>query len=153
MSAFFDTGAAAAPDGSGLVLLHLVATAYMTGLIWFVQLAHYPLLADVGEPSFRRYQQHNLARTTWAVLPVMVAELLLAVALSIWPPPERAAMAWLGLGLAVAIWLSTFVLQVPCHTRLQSGFDARAWRRLVGSNWLRTVLWTARTVVATSLSW
>ncbi|MFM7291924.1 MAG: hypothetical protein ACKO6B_11945 [Planctomycetia bacterium] len=28
-----------------LVLLHFAATAFMTGLIWYVQVVHYPLMA------------------------------------------------------------------------------------------------------------
>ena len=32
-----------------LLLLHAAATLFMTGLIWFVQVVHYPLFARVGE--------------------------------------------------------------------------------------------------------
>ena len=50
-------------------------------------------------------------------------------------------------GTRVAIWLSTFALQVPRHDELRGGFDARAHEQLVGTNWIRTVLWTLRGVV------
>ena len=52
-----------------------------------------------------------------------------------------------------AIWLSTFALQVPCHARLGRGFSLGAWRLLVRSNWVRTVLWSARLALATALLW
>ena len=54
------------------------------------------------------------------------------------------AAALIGLALIVVVWLSTALLQVPCHTTLGSGFDRRAWSVLVLSNWVRTVTWSVR---------
>lgn len=34
------------------LLVCLGSTLYMTGLIWFVQAVHYPLLGEVGPGSF-----------------------------------------------------------------------------------------------------
>ena len=33
---------------------------------------------------------------------------------------------------------------VPMHERLGRGFDPAAHRRLVATNWIRTIAWTAR---------
>ena len=57
------------------------------------------------------------------------------------------AAALIGLALVVVVWLSTALLQVPRHTNLGSGFDRRAWSRLMLSNWVRTVAWSARGVL------
>jgi hypothetical protein len=38
------------------------------------------------------------------------------------------------------------MLQVPLHQKLSSGFDAAVHRRLVATNWWRTVGWTLRGV-------
>jgi hypothetical protein len=62
--------------------------------------------------------------------------------------------AWLpllGLTLLAGIWASTFFLQVPCHLKLSTGWDAATHRFLVQSNWIRTVLWTARLGVAIAM--
>ena len=64
------------------------------------------------------------------------------------PVPLPAGAVWCGRGLGVALWASTAFLQVPQHTVLARGFQARAHRRLVGTNWIRTVLWTARAGLA-----
>ena len=40
------------------------------------------------------------------------------------------------------------LLQVPQHRILEGGFDPAAHRFLVSSNWVRTIAWTARGVVA-----
>ena len=51
-------------------------------------------------------------------------------------------------GLIFVIWLSTAILQVPLHRKLElGGYDARVIRRLVATNWLRTLAWSARAVL------
>ena len=60
-----------------LALLHLIPTTFMAGVIWFVQVVHYPLFRGVGEHAFRCYEERHTVLTTWVVLPPMVAELCL----------------------------------------------------------------------------
>ena len=67
-----------------------------------------------------------------------------ALFLIVRPSGIPAWVAWLGIGLLAVIWISTPVLQVPEHGRLTEGFDAGAHSRLVGTNWIRTIAWTAR---------
>ena len=52
--------------------------------------------------------------------------------------------------IVLAIWGSTFLLQVPVHRALASGKDEKKIDRLVRSNWLRTMLWCAKAVL---VSW
>ena len=35
-----------------VLLTHLAATLYMVGVIWFVQVVHYPLFARAGAEGF-----------------------------------------------------------------------------------------------------
>ncbi|MEM9346671.1 MAG: hypothetical protein AAGB26_08635 [Planctomycetota bacterium] len=132
-----------------LLLTHAAATLYMTGLIWFVQLVHYPLMARVGKQHYTAYQQQHERRTTLAVAPAMLIELGCAVYLALRAPDTIGpVLAWAGLLLVVLLWLSTALLQVPCHKKLGRGFDERTHHRLVTTNWLRTLLWSARGVIA-----
>ena len=132
-----------------LLLIHAAATLYLAGLIWFVQLVHYPLMAKVGSEGYRDYQRLHESRTTLAVAPAMFVELGCAVWLALRTPDLVGPwLAWFGLLLAVLLWLSTAFLQVPCHKKLGQGFDAIAHRKLVTTNWLRTALWSARGVIA-----
>jgi len=138
--------------GSLLLLLHAFATLFMTGLIWFVQVVHYPLFVRVGVERFGRYEQDHMARTTWVVAPAMLLEGVCAAWIAIDQP--AGAPKWLpalGLGLLVVVWGSTFLLQVPAHRALSKGFDERAAERLVSTNWIRTIAWSGRSAVALAL--
>ncbi|MDH3424310.1 MAG: hypothetical protein OEN00_15055 [Gemmatimonadota bacterium] len=135
-----------------IAFLHLVATAFMAGAIVFVQVVHYPLMAVVGRPTFAHYEQAHTVRTAWVVGPPMIVEL----ATALWLVAEAmgtsgAAAALAGVALLGVIWVSTAVLQSPAHRRLLKGFDEAVHRRLVGSNWIRTVAWVARVPIAIAL--
>lgn len=135
-----------------LLLIHAAATLYMTGLIWFVQVVHYPLMAKVGAEGYRDYQRAHERLTTWTVGPPMLVELACALWLAIATPRGVAPwLAYTGLALVAALWLSTTLLQVPRHRQLESGFDTTAHRRLVRSNWLRTIAWSLRSVIASGM--
>ncbi len=133
-----------------VLLLHLVVTAFLCGLIWVVQVVHYPLFDRVDRTGFAAFEAEHSRRITWVVGPAMLLELftgawLLVGALRGTAPLEP-GIAIANLGLIALIWMSTMLVQVPAHTTLADGFDAQAHRILVASNWIRTVLWTARTV-------
>ena len=135
-----------------IFLANFAATWFMCGLIWFVQVVHYPAFCMVGGTGFATYHAQHTRRTTAVVLGPMVVELASAVAMVVWPVRwVPAAWAWVGLGLVAVVWASTFLLQVPTHERLRAaGFDERPHRRLCASNWIRTVAWTARAVLLTA---
>jgi hypothetical protein len=131
-----------------LLLAHAAATLFMVGVIWFVQVVHYPLFARIGTPDFSAYSLRHSRLTGLVVGPPMLLEAGTAVALVAWTPPEVSTyLVWTGLFLVAGIWLSTALLQAPRHTTLGEGFDPAAHRFLVASNWLRTVLWSLRAIV------
>ncbi len=134
------------------LLACLASTLYMTGVIWFVHVVHYPLFARVEAGAFPAYHAEHTRTTGYVVLVPMVLEL----ASSAWlvarrPDGSPGWLAWLGLALAVATWASTFLLSVPAHNRLASGFDPAVHRFLVGSNLIRLVAWTGHSAVVLAL--
>ncbi len=135
-------------SSTSILALHAFATLAMVGLIWFVQVVHYPLYARVGSASFAAYHEQHVQRTTLVVAPFMLVELACALWLLIWPDPRYGDwMSWLGMLLLGFIWVSTAVFQVPSHGRLQAGFTPAAHAFLVRSNWIRTVAWTLRGIL------
>lgn len=137
-----------------LVVIHAALTWMMTGLIWFVQLVHYPLLARVGRESFVDYEREHCTRTGWIAGPLMVAEAAAAGLLlfrSSSAGLSQALVAQAGALLLGLIWMSTFLIQSPAHGRLCDGFDAGEQRSLVEGNWLRTLLWSVRSALAAFL--
>jgi hypothetical protein len=135
-----------------LSTVHLAATAAMVGLIWFVQVVHYPLFGAVGADGFVAYETAHRWRTGLVVGPLMAVESVTALVL-VADPPSGVGRGWpvAGVALLAVIHASTVLLQVRRHEELNAGYDERAHRRLVRSNWIRTVGWSARCVVAAAI--
>lgn len=125
----------------------------MTGLIWFVQVVHYPLLSRLGEAYFLPYHRMHCERTGYVVGPLMLVELGSAAALVyLLTPGSARTAAWAGLLLLGVIWASTALVQIPQHNRLSVlGADPATLAALVRGNWLRTAAWTLRAVLVTPL--
>ena len=135
-----------------LLFAHLGATFYMVGVIWFVQLVHYPLFAEVPDDRFVEYQSKNVRRTTFVVFPGMIVEIGTALLLALNPATEQHfGLNLIAFGLLLGIWASTALLQVPAHTTLGQGFDQRAHSKLVQTNWIRTILWSVRGILAIAM--
>lgn len=135
-----------------VLLVHAAATLFLTGLIWTVQIVHYPLFAQVGDAHFPSYERSHVERISWIVGPPMAVEALSALALAaLLPSGPGRRWATLGLLLLAVIWLSTALLQVPLHNLLARGLDREAVARLVQTNWIRTAAWSARAVVSLAL--
>lgn len=117
----------------------------MTGLIWVIQVVHYPLFARVGAEGYREYQLAHQSLISLIVGPAMLVEALATAAILV---TRRDAPAIAAAILLAIIWASTAFLQVPMHNALANGFDAQAHARLVDTNWIRTIAWTARGILA-----
>ncbi|GAB4408382.1 MAG: hypothetical protein OHK0053_35110 [Microscillaceae bacterium] len=131
-----------------LLLGNLLVAAYLTGLIWTIQVLHYPSFAKFGPTAFADFHTFHTARITLIVALPMVLELALAFMLWLWSPlPENILAPWLSLvllGLVGLIWMSTFFWAIPLHNRLEQGFDLGIIQQLVAMNWIRTLAWTLR---------
>lgn len=126
----------------------------MAGVIWFVQVVHYPLMARVGRDRFTAYSEAHSRLTSYVVGPPMLVEAATAGWLLVARPAS--VPLWsvvLGAVLVAGIWLSTALLQVPRHTAFGRGFDRREHRALVATNWLRTAAWTIRALLVLWMVW
>jgi hypothetical protein len=139
---------------SPVFLACLFSTFAMTGLIWLIQVVSYPLMSLVPQDHFVAYEAAHCRRISPVVLPLMTCELFTAIWLC-WKPPmaEVRTLLLIGGGLTILLWFSTFFIQVPLHSQLEKAYSQTAWERLVQTNWIRTFLWSARSVVMARALW
>ena len=123
----------------------------MVGLIWFVQIVHYPLHSIVGPGEFEQYQAAHMSRTSLVVVPPMLIELAGAAWFAFNPIGTEAGIPsqvhWLAFGILAAVWVSTAFLQVPVHNQLLVEPSAQAYSSLVNTNWIRTIGWSLRGLI------
>jgi len=134
-------------DFDTLLLVHAFATVSLVGLIWTIQLVHYPLFLRIPIDAFASYESEHMRRITWLVGPLMLAEALTGVLVLVRDP--QSLLAQIGIVLLVVIWVSTATIQGPLHGRMaRDGFSESRIRWLIRSNWIRTAAWSARGILA-----
>lgn len=120
----------------------------MVGVIWFVQLVHYPLLETIGVDRAPEIATEHQRRTAWVVgLPMATEGVTTLVLLVSRPEGVNALLAWLAAAILGLVLASTVFLSVPLHEQMANNPDPSIGRRLVRTNWPRTIGWTARAVL------
>ena len=128
--------------------LHFSLTLYMTGIIWLIQVIHYPLFSLVGEKNFEDYHKSHIQKTSSVIAIPMVLELLTVLYLLIKNNLYRSNLLFLiNFSLLVITWIITFLISVPRHDILSKGHNELAIKTLVNTNWIRTIAWTLRAVI------
>ena len=121
---------------------HLVSSWALFGLIWTVQLSHYPTFRYIGEADFPAFHQHHTSSIVIIVLSLMLLELGIVG----WQA-YQSGWNWMWvipLCIVLGIWASTFFVQIPLHGKLEMGKDLQVIEQLVKTNWVRTVLWSVK---------
>ena len=133
------------------VLVHAAATWAMVGFIWTIQLLVYPMMARVPADGFVAFEQFHQRRVVAVLALFGVAEVVAAGALAVTDTGVARGL-WLSGGLLlVGLWVATGAFYAPLHGRLGAGFDEAAHTLLVRTNWIRTVGWTIRGVLAAAM--
>ena len=116
-----------------LALIHLGSCLYLTGLIWTVQIVHYPSFLYVGQDKFEAFNVFHQKAMTYIVAPVMILELLTGLLICF--NDVSSIKNWFLFSLIILIWVSTFVLSVPIHSKLLSqGYDVYTIQQLGTTN-------------------
>lgn len=135
----------------------LGATWAMTGVIWVIQLVHYPIFdavdRGIDDELWHRFGDRHRRSISLVVGPFMLVEGVTGIWLVADPPGSLPVLLPLAAGLLMAVaYGTTAFVSVPLHERLTASFDAEAHRRLVSTNWIRTGAWTARALVVSGIA-
>jgi hypothetical protein len=119
---------------------------YMFGFIWLVQLSIYPNFAFINPNDFQAVHQRHSTLMGALVGPIMVGELILSFWLIY---GDKSLISISNLLIVLGIWGLTFLVSVPLHNKLSSGFDILTIQKLINTNWFRTILWSLKVALTT----
>ena len=123
-----------------LIEANRLASLGLVVLIWLVQIIIYPAFAEIAPDRFAPWHAGYTRAVTWIVAPLMLAQVALLAWLAVVRPSPRVLLA---AAMVAVAWIATFALAVPAHNTLQAqGIEGGVIRRLVATNWIRTVAWT-----------
>jgi hypothetical protein len=124
-----------------LFVAFLCLAIYNAGCMTTLQLQHYGIYPAVGKEHFAAYlRANNRAAILPTIIPAMLlllSSLVLTVSRPAFVNPSEAVA---GLTLNLVALVSTFVWQRPIQDQMAShGYDEAAVRRLISTNWIRTI--------------
>lgn len=134
------------------LLAHLAITISLTGIIWFVQLIHYPVMEHLSEKS--SFARLHISRTMPLAVSMMVIELATGIVL-LWLRPVSVPI-WMpvtGLLLMAMFWAITWQGCVPGHFCVRRSGTNEAYAQLMIANGWRSVLMTCRSMLLLSMLW
>ena len=133
---------------SFIFLSNLVLAFIAVGLIWTIQLVHYPSMRFIPKERFVEYHNFHSIRISFLAMPLMLTELGTSLMLFYQNYNNAIQTIFLiNLVIVVLIWLSTFLIQVPLHNALSKEKQSEKLSKLICTNWIRTILWTARSIL------
>ena len=124
--------------------VHFLSTSIMVGIIWVIQLLHYPTFHFIRESDYEEFQHFHMQRISFIVVPVMIIELLSGFMLVYY---FRSNLLIFCLIILLVIWLITFVFFTKLHQSLLGGYNKIFVDKLVQINWSRTILWSLRLII------
>jgi len=127
-------------------LLKLLFDTGLFILIWTVQLVIYPSFHYLSEDQLKQWHRVYKIQISIVVLPLMVGQLVLCV-YAIYTAVS--GLSVLMLALVGMTWLTTFLISVPLHDKIEHAVDTTTYRkRLVDTNWIRTGLWSIILIIS-----
>ena len=127
-----------------LSLIHLISTSLIVGIIWVIQVVHYPSFHFIGNSKYISFQKFHMERISYIVIPVMLVESISGFLLIY---DELNLILLISMVLLLSIWMLTAFFFASVHQQLVSGYKQETVRKLVKINWIRTLLWTLRLVL------
>lgn len=135
-----------------ILILNLTASFMLCGLIWTIQLVHYPSFHFFEKAEFESHMSSHKFRISLIVVPLMLTELISSAILGFYA--ERLIfLHQVGFVIVVAIWLITFFIQVPLHTKISNDYNEESVTKLVRTNIIRTILWSLKSLLGMYILW
>ena len=131
-----------------VLLGHLIFTSIMTGVIWVIQIVHYPSFHFIEKELYTAFQKFHMNKISIIVIPIMLAELITGMMLFL-DKSSKSPILIISFVILVLIWLITGVFFSKAHNELMTGYQELVVNQLVVMNWIRTLLWTLRLLLLT----
>ena len=131
-----------------VLLGHLIFTSIMTGVIWVIQIVHYPSFHFIEKELYTAFQKFHMNKISIIVIPIMLAELITGMMLFL-DKSSKSPILIISFVILVLIWLITGVFFSKAHNELIAGYQELVINQLVAMNWIRTLLWTLRLLLLT----
>jgi len=126
-------------------LANFSSCLFMTGVIWLIQLVHYPSFHYIHLKKFKSFCNFHQKSITYIVFPAMLIELISSIALLL--HNSSSLLLWVNLISVSATWFFTIFFSMPLHSKLLEHKSKEVINKLIYTNWPRTITWSFRSLL------
>lgn len=130
-----------------LIIFHAIVTFVLTGLIWVIQLVHYPMFQFLDLKNHSKAMQFHQQRISLIVVPLMLFELISGVYLAYSQWAILSGFHAINIALLLIIWVHTFGLMVPFHQTMSIQPTIALLQKTLQHHWIRTMAWSLKSVL------
>ena len=120
-------------------LVQLAVDTAMFVLIWVVQLIIYPSFRIMKPDLFQDWHNGYMRKISFIVGPAMLIQMI-SHGYEVFA--HSGVIPVVQTCLILIIWVQTFIVAVPLHQNLSEEPTPQDFKRIVSTNWLRTILWS-----------
>ena len=127
-----------------ILFFHFFLTFFMTGIIWLIQLIHYPSFSFIDKNMYSTFQAFHMNRISFLVGPIMFLELFSGFYLLFFYSESNFFV--INFILNILILTMTIIVFGTIHRKLIEGFKFSLFAKLISMNWIRTILWSMKSI-------
>ena len=124
---------------------HAAVSLALACVLWAVQLVIYPAFRFIHPERFEKWHYGYTGAISWIVAPLILLQTG-GVGLRFFLQGGADHLWHIETALTATAWAVTAFVSVPIHHRLQKNRNEADMRRLVSTNWLRTIAWSGTAV-------
>ncbi len=126
-------------------IIHCIATFIMVGVIWVIQLVHYPSFYFIEKKKYQSFQKFHMRNISYIVMPMMIIELFTGFILIVNFNNFKGYYNFnISLFFLLCTWAITGIIFTKLHNELLKGYDKLIIKKIIKWNWIRTIFWTFR---------
>jgi len=129
------------------LLINLLSTILIAGILWFVQLVHYPLFNEIPAKNFINYGYYHSRKVSGIIKPLFIVDFTTLILLLILLGSNLSTNLMI---VNVTIFIITIVLTqiifIPIHQKLSKSPNSQTISQLIRLNWIRTLIWSLKVV-------
>jgi len=129
------------------LLFNLTSTLLIAGVLWFVQLVHYPLFNEIPAKNMVNYGYYHIQKISGIINLLFIVDFTTIVFLLLLVNSDLSAtLMIINIAIFGFIVILTRITFLPIHQKLSKNPNSFLISKLINLNWIRTLVWSLKVV-------
>lgn len=129
------------------LLFNLISTLLIAGILWFVQLVHYPLFNEMPAKNMVNYGYYHMQKISGIINLLFIIDFITIVFLLLLVNSDLSATLMLiNISIFLFIVILTRITFLPIYQQISKNPNSILITKLINLNWIRTLVWSLKVI-------